>query len=312
MSTLQVANIQFETTGTNRIDFPAGGNTIFFRAENVNLGTNVAVTGTYAVNTEQLIVGTLGAANTTILGANIVTGNVTVTNDILKSGLPYLIQRANVVVFTASGTYTPISNVQYVLVIATGAGGTGGGSDTDGAAGGGGTGGGAGGTAIGVYSLSQASGATVTIGVRGAAGAATGTSGTTGGNTTFTVISGTSLTANGGSAGIGSGLVTVNQSLAGVDGGAASGGDINLTGGSSGAAGGTDVGGIGIGGSGGASFWGGGGFGGIGGVGDRAGGAAGLTTYGAGGGGGGSGDSATGAIGGFSANGVVFILEFTA
>ena len=45
MSTLQVANIQFETTGTNRIDFPSGGNTIFFRSENIDLTANVLING---------------------------------------------------------------------------------------------------------------------------------------------------------------------------------------------------------------------------------------------------------------------------
>ena len=85
MSTLQVANIQFETTGTNRIDFPIGGNTIFVRAENVNLGTNTIAPGSF--NAGQILVGTEGAANTTILGANITTGNIAATGNISAQSL---------------------------------------------------------------------------------------------------------------------------------------------------------------------------------------------------------------------------------
>lgn len=40
MSTIQVANIQFESTGTNRIDFPPGGNTINFRSTNLSFNAS--------------------------------------------------------------------------------------------------------------------------------------------------------------------------------------------------------------------------------------------------------------------------------
>lgn len=306
------------------------GNGLFSQtltSNNLIVRGNVTSNGTFTVNTEQIIVGTT-SVNTTITAANITTQNITVGNlttgnielsgQILKSGIPFLLQRANMVVFTVSGTYTPTANVEYGLVIATGAGGTGGGADTDGTAGAGGSGGAAGGTAIKVYPYNQLINSGITIGVRGAAGAATGTSGTTGGNTIFVANAtngGVSLFANGGSAGIGSGTVATQGSSAGTPGGTATGGDINLIGGSGDAGAGSDASNMGLGGQGGASFWGGGGFGGkatSSAPTDVTGGAAGLTTYGAGGGGAGSSDSITGAVGGFSANGVVVILEFTA
>ena len=294
---------------TERMRIDATGNVLINRTDStVGQGVKFDVAG--AINASAVFVNGISVVSNTF-------DDINITGNILKSGLPFLFQRANAVVFTASGTYTPTTNVEYALVIATGAGGTGGGSDTDGTAGAGGTGGGAGGTAIKVYPYTHLINADITIGVRGAVGSATnGTSGATGGNTSFTANAtngGTSLTANGGSAGIGSAVVATQQATAGAPGGAASGGDINIVGGSGDSGGGSDSTNFGKGGQGGASFWGGGGYGGIvTSTGNMTGGDASLTTYGAGGGGGASSDNGTGANGGLSANGVVFILEFTA
>lgn len=125
----------------------------------------------------------------------------------------------NVQVFSASGTYTPTSGTNSVIVEIQGAGGGAGGivavnnASQNGAAGG----------YIKHRMTSAFSGATVTIGVGGTGGTTAGTSGGTGGNTSFAGI-----TANGG---IGGGGVTsttapANTNSGGPLGGTASGGNI--------------------------------------------------------------------------------------
>ncbi len=168
-------------------------------------------------------------------------------------------------VFTASGTYTPATGMDYAVVYCTGSGGGGGGADTDGAGFilGAAAGGGAGGTAIERYTAATIGASqTVTIGTAGAAGSTTGGNGGTGGDTTFGAL----MTATGGAGGAGSGTSAVDaQDTRGGAGGVPTGGDINITGGN-----GDDGVGLGIndnnannmfaiGGGGGASFWGGGG-----------------------------------------------------
>ena len=248
---------------------------------------------------------------------DVANGDINITGNILKSGLLYLFDFANVVTLESGTTYTPVSNVLSAIVIATGAGGGGGGSDSDGSGAAGGSGGGAGGTAIRAYTKAEL-GASVTysIGTRGSGGSNGGGNGTAGGNTTFTPAgTGTALNAVGGALGTGNNGANDNTRTAGGLGGTSTGGQLNIDGGdgidgitaSSGSTGGVPT---AIGGSGGASFWGGGGSGsavptasaGVAGVGARA--------YGAGGGGSATSDNTTGAIGGTGANGVIFILEF--
>jgi hypothetical protein len=222
-------------------------------------------------------------------------------------------------VFTASGTYTPTAGMKHALVIITGGGGGGGGADTGGGSGdtGAGGGGGAGGTAIKRFTAAEIGASqTVTIGAAGTAGSTAGGSGGAGGTSTFGAL----LTANGGGLGTGSGTSAVDYTdTAGGAGGTATSGDINITGGD----GGSSIGGVvdgttdlatAIGGTGGASFWGGGGRGG-------AAAHASLTTdetqaglvgkaYGSGGGGGANLTSSTGVAGGAGVAGVCFIIEF--
>jgi hypothetical protein len=128
---------------------------------------------------------------------------------------------SNIAVFTSSGTWTVPAGVTKCLVYCTGGGGSGSKSANFSAAGL--VGGGAGGTAIKIFTLSGSS-ATVTVGAGGADTADT-SSGYAGGNSSF-VYSSTTITGNGGDAGVYSGYT-------GAQGGAATGGDINITGGCS-------------------------------------------------------------------------------
>lgn len=133
-------------------------------------------------------------------------------------------------VFTASGTYTPSSNMVYAIIECVGGGG-GGGSATVAAATTGQYGGGGGGA--GAYSRLYASAATigasqtVTIGAAGSGGAAGSNNGTAGGTTSV----GTLCTAPGGSGGSFSSIVSFGRGGAG---GVAGTGDVAATGGGSG------------------------------------------------------------------------------
>jgi len=113
-------------------------------------------------------------------------------------------------VFTSSGTWTKPSGISKIKVIVTGGGG-GGGNNTNS-----GSGGGGGGTAIKIIDVSSISSATVTVGNGGSANSS-------GDNSSF-VCTGHTLTGNGGGAGVNTGY---------GDGGSATGGDINITGGDS-------------------------------------------------------------------------------
>jgi hypothetical protein len=138
--------------------------------------------------------------------------------------------RANMVVITSNTTYTPPVNLLFAKVIAIGGGGGSGGrastSSTQRSLGGGG---GGGGTAIKIFSKSDLMpNVSVTIGAGGAAGSAGANPGGTGGTTTFATS--TPLTCNGGAGGEGK-SAGVNTETQGVDGGNATGGDLNIQGG---------------------------------------------------------------------------------
>jgi hypothetical protein len=196
-----------------------------------------------------------------------------------------------IVVLTSGTSWTAPAGVTKIKVTATGGGGGGGNTTTASTFRQGGSGG-AGGTAISIFTVVPATSYVYAIGAGG------GTSGGTGGNTTFTVGA-TTITGFGGVGGVSN----VVETIAGVAGGAATNGDINLSGGGSGSQeynSGTGL----ISQSGGASYWGGGGKG----V-DNTPGSAGVAggAYGSGGSGAVSTSPAANLAGGAGASGVVVI-----
>ena len=202
----------------------------------------------------------------------------------------------SVQVFTTAGThtYTKPAGIRTVKVTVTGGGGQGGGY---GAANDFGSGGGAGGTAIEVIDISGVSTVTVNVGAGGASAANT-SDGNAGSGSSF----GSFCTGNGGSGG----RHGNRGSTYGGPGGSATGGDINITGGSGNngidnmLTNGTDY--RPTWGMGGASFWGGGGSGGVYNIAAQSG-----RAFGSGGGGGASGGNGLGASGNA---GVVYVEEF--
>lgn len=215
---------------------------------------------------------------------------------------------------TSGTTYTVPSNLLYAQVIVTGGGGGGGTGDClDTAASNAGAGGGAGGTSIKFYTKAEiGTSATYAIGASGAGGAGgAGNTGATGGTSTFTSDDGTyttTLTAPGGTGGIGRSSGATSNSAPGGTGGTGTGGDFNITGADGGA--GISYASDSIAGNGGGSYYGGGGAGA---TRQAAGATAGqaATTRGAGGGGGASLNStATTNGGGAGAEGVIFITEY--
>ena len=138
------------------------------------------------------------------------------------------ISRVNISVFSASGIYTPPSNLLWCQVECCGGGGGGAGSAaTSGTQVGVAAAGAGGGYARKVYARSSLTpNVSYTIGSGGAGGAAGQNSGTAGGSTTFLGI-----TCNGGSGGVAVAVGTGNVSSSSVTGGTASGGDVNVPGG---------------------------------------------------------------------------------
>ncbi len=238
-----------------------------------------------------------------------------------------LITGCTIQVFSAAGaaTYTPTAGMKFCIALATGAGAGGGGADTAGGSAdiGVGSGGGAGATVIKAFTAAQIGASqAVSVGTGGTAGSATnGTDGGAGGNTTLGTA-GALLSATGCTGvGVGSGAAAADiQANLGGTGATASGGTVNINGGSGDGAFGFSVDTtadttVGMSGSGGASFWGGGGKAAVG-VQTT------LTTDvnvagqdGQAPGSGGSGavclNSTTGAAGGAGKTGILVIIEFT-
>lgn len=135
----------------------------------------------------------------------------------------------NTVTFTSNGTYTPPANLLYAQVTSVaGGGGSGGSAATGSGQRGASSSGGGGATVMKTYAKSALlPNVVVTIGGGGAAGAAGQNNGSAGGTTTFL-----SLSAAGGGGG---NAVAVGTSpfASGVLGGTASGGDVNVDGGTS-------------------------------------------------------------------------------
>ena len=132
-------------------------------------------------------------------------------------------------VYTAGTTWNKPANLVGVMVEVVGGGGAGGGAATT-VAGqiAGGVGGGAGGYCK-KYILAASLGSTETVTVGSGGAGASGAAGAAGGNSSF----GAHCSANGGSGGSVSGVVTSTQTVTGVNGGTATGGDLNVTGGGS-------------------------------------------------------------------------------
>ena len=213
MSTLQVANIWFESTGNNRIQY-TGSNSYVIVAGGAN---------TLTVNsTAATITGAATFSNTLTLPASGIkfSDNSTLTTAPL-SGF------SNMQVFTANGTFTVPAGVTKVKVTVVGGGGGGGGSTSS--YGGYGGGGGGGGSAIKIISgLTPAGTVSVTVGAGGAA--SSGGAGGAGGTSSF----GAYCSSTGGGGGV------ANYGDTGL-GGSGSSGDLNIVGGSGGGGGGGTV-----------------------------------------------------------------------
>ena len=239
--TLAVTNVPVANGGTGAATLTGyvkgNGTSAFTAAASVPVGDISGTlpvasggTGATTLTANAVLVGNGTSAVTAVAPGT--TGNLLTSNGTTwASTAPPAGGFSNVVVFTASGSWTIPAGITKAKVTVTG-----GGGGVTGASNGSSSGAAAG-TAIKVVSLSGAS-ATITIGAGGA-------SGSSGGNSTF-VNSATTVTGDGGG---GSAVSTL--------GGSASGGDINVIGGD---AGGTEVTNFG-GRMGGASFWGGGGRG---------------------------------------------------
>lgn len=158
-----------------------------------------------------------------------------VSNNIVAPTLPIDIPGfiLNTIVFDTPGseTYEPTAGTVSIKFITTGGGGGGGGVDGQGAnTSAAATSGGAGGTCTKTSDIVEASYALV-IGAGGAGGLGAGfNSGDNGGDSTITSTN-VNNTASGGVGGLGQQASNADDALAGSLGGAASGGDINVTGG---------------------------------------------------------------------------------
>ena len=229
-----------------------------------------------------------------IINANVTSAKLASTLDLSGTGRTGHGGLKSVQVFTSSGTYTKPTGISTVKVTVTGGGGQGGGY---GASNDFGAGGGAGGTAIEVIDVSGVSTVAVTVGA-GGSGAANNAHGNAGGTSSF----GSFCSATGGNGGRHG---NAGDTYGGA-GGTATGGDINLLGGSgnngqdNAVTNGTDyrpTWGIG-----GASFWGGGGRGGVYNINAATG-----RAFGSGGGGGATAGNGLGASG---KEGIVVIEEY--
>jgi hypothetical protein len=220
-----------------------------------NGGTAVTLTGTQTLTNKTLTAPTIASANlTTALTLTSASGN---SGDVLTSAgsgnAPTWVTPsgggfANFTVLTSGTSYTVPSGITKIKVTVTGGGGAGANVSANTARAGGG--GGAGGSSIKIFTVVAGSSYTYAIGAGGTVAAGTDGTGNTGGDTTFTVGAAT-ITGSGGAGGAGQ---TAGNYFGGL-GGAASSGDINISGGGGGAGRNTTT-SSGIGGS---SYWGGGG-----------------------------------------------------
>jgi hypothetical protein len=307
------------TGGTNNFDaiFNGGGNVgIGTTSPYAKLSVVGEIVGSYFSATSTTRASTFPYASTTALSAT----TICLTGDTCRTTWPTAgagsgVDGVVVTTFVADGTWTKANytGLSFTEVITTAGGGGGGGADSDGSAETGAGGGGAGGTALEMISAASL-GTTETVlvstaGGAGGTGNGAGGNGTAGGAASF----GAHNSATGGGGGTGttvSGTTCTNLDVGpGGAGAAATGGDINLTGGA----------GTGpvhciaesvMGGVGGASYWGGGGAGGVSEAANSCS-AGGSGTYGSGGGGAVCEDSTAGANGGAGTDGIVVTMNYT-
>lgn len=270
MSTLQVANIHFESTANNRIQY-AGSNTLTVVAGGANVVS--ANSTTFSINKVLIANGSAGTSGQYLTSGGS-SSNTYWTSINFPTVSGTLIRAPQVL--TTGTSYTTPANCTSIYVECVGAGG--GGAGATGTSGQGG--GGSGAYCAKLFTVTESTAYTYAIG-SGGSGA--------GGSTTFTVGA-TTITAGGGGSG---------SSTTGGTGGTATNGDINITG----AGGGQGSTTVAIGGAGGSSFFGGGARGKCGSTqsGDAG-------TSGGGGGGGCSGGSNS--SGGNGGNGLIRIWEF--
>ncbi len=273
-------------------------------------------TGATTLTANNLLVGN-GTSSVAVLApgttGNVVTSNGTHWNSQAFSSSGRLIRAPQVL--TSGTSYTAPATATSIYVELVGGGGGGGGADTtESTSGSAAGGGGSGAYAAKYFSVTGNTAYTYAIGAGGSGGSNTGGNGTTGANTTFTV-SGVTVTAGGGAAGLGFQNDSENTSFANSGaGGAATNGDINVagnpgifpTGSKQNAQ---------IGGNGGPSYFGGAGKGQVASTGAAPAGAvvaAGSAGVFGGGGGGGSVSGTTSGVTGYAGgNGVIRIWEFT-
>lgn len=205
-----------------------------------------------------------GASATTLnILDDVATGKVLISGGVATApswGLPAGLFLGQTVTATASANFTTGANTRTIIVEQVAGGGGGGGVSSSAAAGGGGGGGGGGGYVRKQFTVTPSTAYAYTNGAGGTAGANTGGTGGTGGDSTF-VVGGTTITAKGGTGGVG---MTANTTIAsaqgGTGGGVSTSGDINGSGAPANF-GLRTSGLIATGGNGGSSFFGGGGLG---------------------------------------------------
>lgn len=205
-------------TGFTVVTGALGGTGVANTGKTITLGGNLTTSGAFAAtftlsNTTSV---TLPVSGTLLANTNNLSDVSSVATSRSNLGVDVCFYQMNIQVFTASGTYTPTSNMVYCIVEAVGGGAGGGGVDASAATGGGGGGGGSG--AYGRSVIAAASiGASkaVTIGAGGAGGTAGANNGTGGGTTSLGVL----VSASGGSGGTGTAGNAATSSVAGGAGG---------------------------------------------------------------------------------------------
>lgn len=194
MSTLQVANLHFESTGNNRLQY-TGSNGYNLVAG----GTTVATVNTTAVNFPlNLSINTIAVGKLTANNSNGVSGQALISGGTGNVYWGFASQAANVQTFNSSGTWNnPGTAYNFYRVQVWGAGGSGGRPS-----GGGGCGGGGGGYWEWLGPLSDLGNTeTVTVGLGGSIPGIAGSDGIAGGSSSFTRTNSTTVTVYGGGGG---------------------------------------------------------------------------------------------------------------
>ena len=170
------------------------GATFEFLAGNVNTG------GAATVNVAGLGVKSITLEDGTNPPAGEINGRVTLKFDSGNDRCELVNRTEQLVIFSASGSYSKPAGLKAAFIQQVGAGGGAGGAGSAGSGASAGGGGGGGEYRSGFFAASALSASeTVTIGAAGSGGSTSGTNGTAGGNTSFGAL----LVANGGAGGTG-------------------------------------------------------------------------------------------------------------